>query len=164
MPIFRSLFPNAKPSFLSDDFDSGSERVTGKGVFVDALSFLRKDVSNGEALKGLEIYRPTFISEMKSKDYVVGLVSGLNGEPFYTGEERKLIESEFFKNNDIRKRLAASPLESKGEEESSSYFEDKKNWTKFWNESLREGSSEEDKTRWEEHDKLWRDFAMNFKM
>jgi hypothetical protein len=160
MPIYLTEFPLATPSFLPDEQDPGGEGAAGTGAFVTALAGLRDARSadaagTAVAVAALEAFRPSPASPEEWSVYVDGLLGGANSEPFYTGDEKKAIEAAFFADAAVRKQLAVSPLAG-GD---CAYFDDTKNWKKFWQESLTQSKDEALWARFAADDGLWRSFA-----
>ena len=168
MPIYLTEFPLATPSFLPDEQDPGGEGAAGTGAFVTALAGLRDarsadaagtaagtEAGTAVAVTALEAFRPTPASPEEWSAYVDGLLGGANSEPFYTGDEKKAIEAAFFADEAVREQLALSPLAG-GD---CTFFDDSKNWKKFWQESLTESKDEALWARFAADDGLWKSFA-----
>ena len=178
MPLYRAEFPKAAPSFLADELDPGGEGAAGTGAFVAALAGLRDaraatassgvdEASDARAASGadeaaplaaLEAYRPACLAPEDWCMYVDRLLSGTNSEPFYTADEKKKIEAAFFAEPSVREQLAASPIAVGG----AAFFDEPKNWTKFWKENLGDSKDEALWARFAANDALWRSFATNF--
>lgn len=148
MPLYLAEFPKATPSFLPDEQDPGGESEHSTGAFIAGLASVRDGCA---APDSLESFRPSCLSADEWSSYVTELLPS-----FYEGEKKKVLEAAFFADPEIRRRLARSPLVP---DDADAYFDDKKNWTKFWKESLTTDTDEALWARFKEDDDLWRAFT-----
>lgn len=134
LPLYACQFPKARPRFLSDDTDPGGDTAAGTGAFVAALKELR-DAATESAVKkareNLKTWRPESELETSWNSYVDGLLQGRNREPFYTANDKKLLEDQFFSDNEVLEKLGVS-CAGRFSLRLGEYLKDSKNKMMFW--------------------------------
>jgi len=135
LPLYRDEFPQATARFLRDEIDPGAAAF-GTPQFVEAVQRYRvaKGTSDEAAeATALDAWRPEQETADGWSAYVDGLLSGAQGDPFYTPAQLATLQAAFFSDAEVLRLLdgTARATEVPGGA-LSEYLREPQNVGRFW--------------------------------
>ena len=134
MPLYLAEFPKAKPRFLTDEIDPGGPAL-GTPKFVEAVQAFRAakgTAGAAAATAALDKWRPEQETADGWSAYILGMLSGANGDPFYAPAELATLQSGFFGDSEMVRVMDSVWRNNKIPNGAAEYFKNPSNYGTFW--------------------------------